>query len=467
MNSAAAEAWAEAIRLDQLESIKPPALSEWIGNVTIEEPQGDLVSIISFHLWPAQREALEVIKNNDQVIILKARQLGISWLVLAYALFLCIFFSNKLVMVFSKDQDSANEMIRRVKGMYQRLGGKPQQMTQDNVTTIGWSNGSRIKSFAATEDAGSSFTASLTIIDEFAKMRYADALYTSVKPTIADGGKMIIISTAKGEGNPFHKLWEAAEKHTNSFTPLFLPWNARPDRTAEWYSRAEADAISSAHHRQEYPALPDEAFVSIGEDRFLPSIILWDSCREELPALTEHEPLIIAIDAGVSNDSFGMIGITAHPSRPGDYAIRFAHEWRPPQGGKIDFRGAADAPGPDWMIRNVYADKYALIQVVYDPFQLESLCADLMRDGIIQCVPFSQQKDRLEADKFLYDMILARRIAHDGNAALRQHMDNANRKVDTETRKLRIVKREESLKIDLAVCASMALMSAYRLGVSA
>lgn len=446
--------------------IAPPLIDDWINSeVTIEEPQGESVSIIPFHLWTSQREVLQIIKNKTQIILLKARQLGISWLCISYALWLCLFHENKLVMVFSKDQDSANEMIRRAKGMYQRLKSRPCDLTIDNVTTIGWSNGSRIKSFAATEDAGSSYTASLTIIDEFAKMRYADALYTSVKPTIADGGRMIVISTARGEGNPFHQLWSAAAKGQNRFTALFMPWNARPDRTAEWYTQQEADAISSAHHRQEYPATPDEAFVSIGEDRFLSAMTLWDACREELPLLGEHEPLIVAIDAGVSNDSFGMAGITAHPTRLSDYAIRFVHEWRPPQGGKIDFRGNADAPGPDWLIRNVYAKRHALIEVVYDPFQLESLCADLMRDGIIQCIPFGQQKDRLEADKFFYDTILARRIAHDGNADLRRHIDNANRKVDSETRKLRIVKREESLKIDLAVCASMALMSAYRLGI--
>jgi phage terminase large subunit-like protein len=117
------------------------------------------------------------------------------------------------------------------------------------------------------------------------------------------------------------------------------------------------------------------------------------------------------------------------------------------------------------MIRNVYAQRFALIEVAYDPYQLESLCADLMRDGVIQCVPFSQLRDRLEADKYLYDTIFSRRIWHDGNADLRRHIDNANRKVDPESRKLRIVKREESLKIDLGVCLSMALYSAQKVGL--
>lgn len=446
----------------------PPKIDDWIfSDVTIEEPQGDTVSVIPFHLWPAQRDALETIQHEPQVIILKARQLGISWLVIAYALWLCLFHANKLVMVFSKDQDSANEMIRRAKGIYNRLARKPVALSVDNVTTIGWANGSRIKSFAATEDAGSSYTASLTIIDEFAKMRYADELYTSVKPTIADGGKMIILSTARGEGNPFHVLWSNAMQRVNSFVPMFLPWQSRPDRTPEWYAATERDAISPAHHKQEYPAVPDEAFQSIGEDRFLQSMALWDACLDPtLPPLTEHEPLIVALDGADVNDSFGLVGITAHPTKPGCYAARVVYEWTPPRGGGvIDHYGDESNPGPDWIIRNVIRERYALQEVVFDPHGLYQLTSGLMRDGVVACVEFSQREPRLEADKFLFDLITNRRLYHDGNAALRRHMDNADKKPDPESRKLRIVKREASHKIDLAVCLSMACYSANQLGL--
>lgn len=452
-----------------------PALDAWIADsVTIEEPQGDTVSIIPFHLWPAQRDALVTIEREPQVIILKARQLGISWLVIAYALWLCLFHSNKTVMVFSKDQNSANEMIRRAKGIYNRLTRKPVDMTTDNVTTIGWSNGSRIMSFAATEDAGSSFTASLTIIDEFAKMRYASDLYTSVKPTIADGGKMIIVSTAKGESNPFHQLWDAAAKHTNNLRPLFLPWSARPDRTPDWYAAQESDAISAAHHRQEYPATSDEAFVSIGEDRFLPSMALWDACLDPtLPALTEHEQMIIALDGADVNDSFGLIGVTKHPNPTHDpryegcFAVRVVYEWTPPRGGGvIDHYGSAEAPGPDWVIRNVLAPRYALVEVVFDPHGLYQLTSGLTTDGVVACIEFPQQSQRLESDKFLFDLITSRRIWHDGNAALRRHVDNSDRKPDPESRKLRIVKREASAKIDLVVSLSMCCYAASQLGLN-
>ena len=441
----------------------PPDLSEWICRaVTIEDPHESRVSIIPFALWPAQAQALATIRENPQTIILKARQLGMSWLVLAYALWLCLYHEHQTVMVFSKDQDSANEMIRRVKGMYLRLSEKPSALEVDNVQTLTWENGSRVKSFAATEDAGSSFTASLTILDEFSKMRYADELYTAVKPTIDDGGRIVIISTAKGEGNPFHKLWQAAVKHINAFTPIFLPWQARPGRDAAWYARTASDAISPALHQQEYPANPAEAFASVGEDRFLPDTTLWDACRETLPALG-REPMVVGIDAGVKNDSFGMVGVTRHPQRHNDIAVRFVQEWKP--GGRLlNFQGTDDAPGPEMVLRRLCRD-YNVVCCPYDPAQMADMASRMSAEGVVWMREFLQGADRLEADKQLLDLITQRRLAHDGNDALRRHVNNANRKPDSETRRLRIIKREESLKIDLVIALSMASRIAFILDI--
>ena len=70
--------------------------------------------------------------------------------------------------------------------------------------------------------------------------------------------------------------------------------------------------------------------------------------------------------------------------------------------------------------------------------------------------PFPQGAARLEADKLLLDLITQRRIAHDGtHADVRQHLANADKQVDAQGRRLRIVKRQHSLKIDGAVMVAM------------
>src|SRR5438552_1052838 len=43
-----------------------------------------------FRLWPAQRETLQEIACHRLTVILKARQLGLTWLVLAYTLWMML-----------------------------------------------------------------------------------------------------------------------------------------------------------------------------------------------------------------------------------------------------------------------------------------------------------------------------------------------------------------------------------------
>jgi hypothetical protein len=186
-------------------------------------------------------------------------------------------------------------------------------------------------------------------------------------------------------------------------------------------------------------------------ERFLASMSWWDACYEELPPLTNHEPMVIALDAGVSSDSFGLVAVTRHPTRRGDIAVRHVQEWRP-VGGKIDYQY------PESTLRALIAS-WDVVQVCYDPYQLHDMMTRIKNEGVVYVSPFAQGGERLEADRQLYDLIMQRRLAHPGDPALRAHIDHANKKPDPETRRLRLWKRVDSLKIDLAVCLSMA---AYR-----
>jgi phage terminase large subunit-like protein len=432
--------------------IPPPA--EFIDRLTIEDPQGDTVGFIPFALWPAQATVLNTFQSGRHVIVLKARQLGISWLACAYALWLCVRHPVKNVLIFSKGLDEAVELVRRIAGMYNRIPNRADLPTMTgNTQELAFSNGSRIKAQPATKTAGSSFTASLVIADEFAKMMWADDLYTSMKPTVDGGGQLIIISSANGGSNLFSKLWRKAESGENGFVPVFLPWWSRPDRTAEWYAQVSRESISQTLLDQEYPAKAEDAFNATNAEKFIPSMAWWDACRENLPALTRREPMVVGLDAALTGDSFALMAVTRHPSRRDDaVAVRHVQEWKPPHGGEIDY---ASVEG----VLNALIDSWAVVELCYDPYQLAYLAQRLRTQGRVMVTEFNQGGMRLESDKMLLDLITQRRIAHDGNAELRQHVDNADKKIDGESRRLRIVKREQSLKIDLTVALSMA---AYR-----
>lgn len=179
----------------------------------------------------------------------------------------------------------------------------------------------------------------------------------------------------------------------------------------------------------------------------LEHITLWDACQEALPPLRRDEPMVLAADAGVIDDNFGLVGVTRHPSRHEHVAVRYARRWEP-RGGPIDF---------DEVEQEIerLCREHSIVQLTYDSYQLHQMMSGLLNRGVCWTDSFGQQTERLEGDKQLRDLILQRRIAHDGDQDLRQHIANADRKMDADNR-LRIVKRAQGLKIDLAVTLAMA-----------
>jgi hypothetical protein len=70
----------------------------------------------------------------------------------------------------------------------------------------------------------------------------------------------------------------------NIWTPIFLPWNARPERTAAWYAAQRQEVVTrtgflDALH-QEYPQTDTEALAPLSADKRLPAAWL-ERCYEE------------------------------------------------------------------------------------------------------------------------------------------------------------------------------------------
>jgi hypothetical protein len=189
-------------------------------------------------------------------------------------------------------------------------------------------------------------------------------------------------------------------------------------------------------------------------ERFLPSMLFWDSCLEPgLKPLDKHRPVVLAADAGIRNDNFALIGITGHQdaSRKSQAQIAFSRVWKPRPGKALDFDLIEEEIKTICRLLNVTL-------IVYDEYQLHQMMTRLKDKRIVETKKFSQQAERAKADKFLLDSITQRQISHDGShTELREHLDNADRKIAGEDRAIRLVKREDGLKIDAAVSLSMAL----------
>ena len=193
---------------------------------------------IPFNLYPFQEKLIDLFKDNPYIIINKSRQLGISTLVAAYSLWMMLFHKDKNILCIATKQDTAKNMVTKVKFMYDNL---PSWLTVEaeeyNKLTLRLTNGSQIKAVSAAADAGRSEVVSLLIVDEAAFIENIANIWASAQQTLATGGRSIVLSTPYGTGNWFHKTWVAAENKDSEFLPIRLPWWVHPERDQAWRDR--------------------------------------------------------------------------------------------------------------------------------------------------------------------------------------------------------------------------------------
>ena len=224
-----------------------------------------------FNLYPFQESMLKVFTGDQNVIINKSRQLGISTLVSAYALWLMIFHKDKNVLVIATKQETAKNMVTKVRFAYDNLPAWLKiGTTEDNRLSLRLTNGSQIKAVSGASDSARSEAVSLLAMDEAAFIDNAEELFGSAQQTLATGGKCIALSTPNGVGNWFHKTYTKAQKKENSFVPVSLPWTVHPERSQPWRDKQDQD-LGIRMAAQEC----DCDFSSSGNTVIIPDILTW------------------------------------------------------------------------------------------------------------------------------------------------------------------------------------------------
>jgi len=190
---------------------------------------------IPFHLYDFQEKTLSEFVNNRYNIILKARQLGLSTLTAGYSLWLMTFHNDKNILVIATKQDTAKNLVTKVRVMHANLPGWLRSVcVEDNKLSLRYKNGSQVKAVSSTEEAGRSEALSLLVLDEAAFIDKIDGIWAASQQTLATGGDCLVLSTPNGVGNWFHKTWVGAEEGNNQFNFLKLHWTVHPDREQEW-----------------------------------------------------------------------------------------------------------------------------------------------------------------------------------------------------------------------------------------
>ena len=86
----------------------------WANNYCVIEDKDAPGVIVPFKGWEAQNQTLRDFSENRLNLILKARQMGITWISLFFCLHDMIFNLGHTVVALSKTEEDAKELVRRL-----------------------------------------------------------------------------------------------------------------------------------------------------------------------------------------------------------------------------------------------------------------------------------------------------------------------------------------------------------------
>jgi len=219
--------------------------------------------LVPFKLNNAQEQVLSIIEDQEKkekpirLIVLKARQLGISTFTEAY-----IF--NKTAtqkyinsLIIAHKDDASQNLFNMYRTFYDNLPPQITPMTKySNKKEITFQNPTQdifqkrkspgleskvIVAVAKDVSTGRSNTIQYLHASEVAFWSEADILMTGLMQTIPDipNTAIVIESTANGIGGYFYDLWQKAENGENDFIPVFLPWFVEPQYTKQFENEEE------------------------------------------------------------------------------------------------------------------------------------------------------------------------------------------------------------------------------------
>jgi len=220
--------------------------SKYFWAVTNEEGKQQLT------LYKPQKKLLKLLDKERFVITLASRQVGKSTCMSIFALWMTCFQEDKRILIVANREDTAIELLRRIKFAYEMLPNwlKPGVETWGQ-TSVYFSNGSSIEISATSSTAARGKSINVLIIDEMAHIPdfIMEEFWESVIPIISSGKttKIFAVSTPKGTSNLFYKTYTAAERGDLKMWKHFrIDWWEIPGRDQKWKETMEEIMIKQS-----------------------------------------------------------------------------------------------------------------------------------------------------------------------------------------------------------------------------
>lgn len=241
-----------------------------------------LKGVINFEPWPHQVLLTRAFLEHLLIIILKARQLGVSYVVAFYVLWVTMFRPGSNSLLLSAGEREASRLLDKAKFAYYNLPDWLQTVT-GNVGKSSESEftfpyiGSRIASYPSTETPTLGEAATLVVNDEGAYHKYPESDFASTEPCTSAGGQAIDLSNPNKQvlDSYFNKKYTLAKLGQNGYHAIFLPADSRPDRDKDWFEREKKIYTDKLWEwEQNYPMTEEEALSPISARSFFDKDVL-------------------------------------------------------------------------------------------------------------------------------------------------------------------------------------------------
>jgi hypothetical protein len=168
-------------------------------------------TVAPFDPYPYQVELVRSINEHPNTIINKSRQMGASETVCSYLLCRALTERGFAAVIFSKTQQDASELGRRVRAMANSIEGESIRYLTDSNTQIAIEGRGTLYFLPASPRAARGIpSCSVLFMDEGAFLDGAAEIYRGAMPTLSmvgDKAKVIVTSTPDTELDWFGQLW--------------------------------------------------------------------------------------------------------------------------------------------------------------------------------------------------------------------------------------------------------------------
>lgn len=168
-------------------------------------------TVAPFDPYPYQADLVRSINEHPNTIINKSRQMGASETVCSYLLCRALTERGFAAVIFSKTQQDASELGRRVRAMANSIEGESIRYLTDSNTQIAIEGRGTLYFLPASPRAARGIpSCSVLFMDEGAFLDGAAEIYRGAMPTLSmvgDAAKVIVTSTPDTELDWFGQLW--------------------------------------------------------------------------------------------------------------------------------------------------------------------------------------------------------------------------------------------------------------------